>query len=208
MWQASRMEFTLPAVPLTFQWVVPPTECGLNDGVLSAAAPPTTDVFVDPAGDAATTNAPRALAPSPGGDWRLSARVRVGFRGTFDAGALVIWFDETRWAKLCFEISPAGIPGVVSVVCDGLADDANAWPVTGDARDGVWLRVTRRGNAFAFHAGSDGRTWEFIRHFALGAGETPSIGFLVQAPTGSGCTAIFDHVEYAASAPADLRDGS
>ncbi|NUT33861.1 MAG: DUF1349 domain-containing protein [Hamadaea sp.] len=202
------MEFTLPAVPLTFEWIVPPTECGLNDGVLSATAPATTDIFVDPAGPHRTVNAPRALAPAPDGDWRLSARVRVAFRDSFDAGVLLIWIDETRWAKLCFERSPAGVPMVVSVVCDGVADDANAWPVAGDVRDGVWLRIARRGSAYAFHASADGASWEFVRHFALAAEQTPRIGFVVQAPTGAGCSAVFDDVAFAPNAPADLRDGS
>jgi len=200
------MEFTLPAVPLAFEWIVPPTECGLNDGVLSASAPARTDLFVDPANAASTVNAPRALAPAPDGDWRLSTRVRVSFRDAFDAGTLLIWIDDTHWAKLCFEVSPSGVPGVVSVVCDGVADDANAWPVA-DPLDGVWLRITRHGGAYAFHAGADGQRWEFVRNFSLGPG-TPQIGFVVQAPTGSGCGAVFDHVAYDPSAPTDLRDGS
>jgi len=202
------MEFTLPAVPLTFEWVVHPTECGLTDGVLSATAPATTDVFVDPSGGQSTVNAPRAITLAPIGDWQLSARVRVGFRGAFDAGALLIWHDETRWAKLCFENSPAGVPMVVSVVCDGVADDANAWPVSGDVRDGVWLRISRRGPAYAFHASADGQTWEFVRHFALAADVPASIGFVVQAPMGTGCSVVFDQVGFHATAPADLRDGS
>lgn len=202
------MEFTLPAVPLTFEWIVPPTECGLNDGVLSATAPATTDIFIHPSDPQRALTAPRALAPAPDGDWRLSARVRVGFRDAFDAGVLLIWLDETRWAKLCFERSPAGVPMVVSVVCNGVADDANAWPVGGDVRDGVWLRISRVGGAYAFHASADGITWDFVRHFALGSSEPAQIGFVVQAPTGAGCTATFDQVAFAPDAPSDLRDGS
>jgi uncharacterized protein len=205
------MEFTLPTVPLAFEWIVPPTECGLNDGVLSASAPARTDMFIDPAGSPARLNAPRALAVAAEGDWRLSTRVRVNFRDEYDAGALLVWIDETHWAKLCFEVSPSGVPGVVSVVCNGLADDANAWTVD-DPHEGVWLRVTRHGSAYAFHAGSDGRRWEFVRNFSIGAGTSanpaPQVGFVVQAPTGSGCSAVFDHVSYFGSAPADLRDGS
>jgi regulation of enolase protein 1 (concanavalin A-like superfamily) len=196
------MEFTLTGVPLEFRWTVPPTECGLHDGVLTAIAAATTDVFVHPASAQVTLNAPRALAALPDGDWQLSARVRVGFRDSFDAGVLLLWGDDTQWAKLCFERSPAGQPMVVSVVCRGVADDANAWPVHDEY---VWLRVTRTGGAYAFHASDDGSRWEFVRHFAL----TPShVGFGVQAPVGSGCEAVFDHVTFTPAAPSDLRDGS
>jgi hypothetical protein len=63
------------------------------------------------------------LAPAPAGDWRLSARVRVNFRDTYDAGVPLIWNDERHWAKLCFERSPAGIPTVVNVVFGGVRSD-------------------------------------------------------------------------------------
>ena len=41
-------------------------------------------------------------------DFRLSARVTVDFRATFDAGVLLLWLDEAHWAKLCFEYTPDG----------------------------------------------------------------------------------------------------
>jgi regulation of enolase protein 1 (concanavalin A-like superfamily) len=196
------MEFTLHGVPLEFRWTVTPVECGLTDGVLSATSGPQTDIFVHPAGTTTVMNAPRALAPPPDGDWQFSARVRVEFRDAFDAGVLLLWSDETHWAKLCFERSPAGVPMVVSVVCRDVADDANSWPVTGDH---VWLRVSRVGGAYAFHASADGSRWEFVRHFAL---PSSSVGFVVQAPVGAGCSAVFDYVSFVTGAPADLRDGS
>lgn len=196
------MEFTLHGVPLEFRWTVTPVECGLNDGVLSATAGPQTDIFVHPSGAPSTVSAPRALTTPPEGDWRFSARVRVDFRDSFDAGVLLLWSDETHWAKLCFERSPDGVPMVVSVVCRDVADDANSWPVTDQH---VWLRISRVGGAYAFHTSSDGTRWEFVRHFALPAS---SVGFVVQAPVGSGCSAVFDHVSFVAGAPADLRDGS
>ena len=48
------------------------------------------------------------LGVPPAGDFQLSARVRVGFRSTFDAGVLLLWLDRAYWAKLCFEFSPQG----------------------------------------------------------------------------------------------------
>jgi regulation of enolase protein 1 (concanavalin A-like superfamily) len=196
------MDFTLPGVPLEFSWTVPPVECRLQDGVLQAVAAAQTDIFVDPTGRQHQLSAARALAPMPDGDWRFSARVRVDFRDTFDAGVLLLWGDDAHWAKLCFERSPAGVPMVVSVVCREVADDANSWPVTGDS---VWLRVSRTNGVFAFHASSDGSRWEFVRHFALPATQ---VGFVVQAPTGTGCSVVFDQVRYAEGTLTDLRDGS
>ena len=99
-------------------------------------------------------NAATLLGDVPPGDFQLSARVTVGFASTFDAGVLLLWLDERRWAKLCFEFSPAGEPMIVSVVCRGLSDDANAFVVPGRS---VWLRVSRVDRVYAYHASLDGR---------------------------------------------------
>jgi regulation of enolase protein 1 (concanavalin A-like superfamily) len=55
-------------------------------------------------------NAATLLGDVTEGDFQLSARVTAGFASTFDAGVLLLWLDERRWAKLCFEFSPAGEP--------------------------------------------------------------------------------------------------
>ena len=112
------------------------------------------------------------------GDLQLSARVSVGFASTFDAGVLLLYAGEPAWAKLCFELSPDGRPMVVSVVTRDLSDDANAFAVEAEE---IWLRISRIGAASAFHASQDGRRWELIRHFALGA--DAELGFLAQSPT-------------------------
>jgi regulation of enolase protein 1 (concanavalin A-like superfamily) len=180
------------------------TEWRRTDGGLSATAPAATDLFVDPAGDPPTLNAPRLLTPLPDGDFQLSARVDVRFGATFDAGVLLLWADEATWGKLCFEYSPRGRPMVVSVITRGTSDDANG-PEVG--ADHVWLRVSRQQGAFAFHASTDGKTWFFVRHFSLG-GARLEIGFEVQSPTGSGCAVTFSEITWQAHGLADLRDGT
>jgi regulation of enolase protein 1 (concanavalin A-like superfamily) len=73
----------------------------------------------------------------------------------------------------------------------------------------VWLRVSRIGATFAYHASDDGRTWKMIRHFALTGGRPEvQVGFEAQAPTGAGCAITFDEVRYEEKTLTDLRDGS
>jgi len=188
----------LPA-PLT--WDVEPASWSFDDGVLTIAAPARCDLFNDPAGSAPETGAPRLLGPVAG-DFQFSARVRCTFAGTFDAGALLVWAGAERWVKLAFEVSPHGEAGVVSVVTDGLSDDANAFAVPGGA---VWLRVSRMGGACALHARLDDEPWRFVRHFPL-PGELRA-GFLAQSPVGEGATATFDEIGYTPERLADLRSG-
>ena len=167
-------------------------------------AGPRTDLFVDPQGAVPVLNAPRSLSRAEG-MFQLSARVQVDFEETFDAGVILVWFDERTWAKLCLEYSPAHEPMVVSVVTRDLSDDCNSFVVPGGD---AWLRVARVGPAaFAFHASLDGERWELVRHFSLGDGIDPEIGFMAQSPRGEGCAATFTDIRRRADRLDDIRSG-
>jgi regulation of enolase protein 1 (concanavalin A-like superfamily) len=210
-------QLVVPGVPFPLV----PSSAGLwrvdeTFGVVTVSAQPHSDIFIDPGGGPADAgaavnaesmlNAVTLLGDVPVGDFQLSARVTVGFASTFDAGVLLLWLDERRWAKLCFEFSPAGEPMVVSVVCRGVSDDANAFAVGGRS---VWLRVSRVDRVYAYHASLDGTAWQMIRVFVLDD-ETScdKIGFEGQSPTGDGCSVIFDEIRFLPERLADLRDGS
>ena len=168
---------------------------------LTIAAGGDTDLFVSPAGSPQRLNAP-ALLVETDGDFLLAATVRAGLRATFDAGALLLWRDETTWAKLALERSPEGRATVVSVVTRGVSDDCNSVALPeSEAR----LRVARIGDECAFHLRSGDR-WELIRHFTLGSGPLAA-GCLAQSPTGGGCVAEFSEIELAARTLGDIRGG-
>ena len=137
-------------------------------------------------------------------DFMLSARVTVDFRSTFDAGVLVVYQHEKSWAKLCLEFSPDDQPMIVSVVTKGTSDDCNS-PLVAD--NSVHLRVSRMGDAFAFHFSTDTKHWQMVRVFKL---EPVGVraGFLVQSPVGDGCRVAFDQIGYAARRLADVRSGN
>lgn len=195
---------TLPSFPAPLRWQTPPARWHLTAGSsLMIEAGGTTDLFINPQGAPPVLNAPRLLGTLTG-DFQLSARVTVDFTATFDAGVLLIWRDEQQWAKLCFEYSPQRRPMIVSVVTHGASDDANGF-VVDDNR--VWLRVSRLGAAFAFHASTDGRLWQLIRHFPLDAGQPATAGFVAQSPTGTGCAVTFDDIHVAHARLRDLRSG-
>jgi regulation of enolase protein 1 (concanavalin A-like superfamily) len=117
---------------------------------------------------------------------------------------LAIHVDDLNWAKLCFERSPDAEPMIVSVVTRGASDDSNSWVVDGNS---VWLRISRLGAAFAFHASTDGSRWRLVRYFALDSAEDPAVGFLAQSPLGDGCRASFDEISFESRRLSDLRSG-
>lgn len=178
----------------------------LTGEVLTLSCGPGSDLFIDPSGDeAARPDAGRWTGLPGASDFTLVARVAVAFGAGFDAGALLLYLSERRWAKLCYELSPQGRPGAVTVVTHGTSDDSNSFETAGGP---LWLRVTRSQRSWAFHASPDGGYWQLLRYFTLGEASGARVGFLAQSPRGAGCTAVFDSVRFAPGAPADLRDGS
>jgi regulation of enolase protein 1 (concanavalin A-like superfamily) len=203
-------QLEIPGVPFA---VVPAPAAAwrLDGGTVAGTAAPHSDLFIDPG--AGTTlnaesllNAAMLLGLPPEGDFQFSVRVTVGFAATYDAGVLLLWVDERRWAKLCFEFSPDREPMVVSVVTRGVSDDANAFVVPGQS---VWLRVSRVDQAFAYHASIDGSRWRLVRFFSLDDTPVPvRLGFEAQSPTGDGCPVTFDEIRFVGRRLIDLRDGS
>ncbi|MDR2984462.1 MAG: DUF1349 domain-containing protein [Nocardiopsaceae bacterium] len=190
----------------------PPVGYKVEPDGLTLTAAAGTDMFVDPAGTGQVPDAGRLVGRPPAGDFSLAAKVSVEFASKYDAGVLLLQAGERRWAKLCFELSPQLTPTAVTVVTRGTSDDCNSFEVNGNS---LWLRMTRSGAAWAFHASADGSWWRLLRYFALGLGDPPgglggdvNVGFLAQSPTGQGCAATFGHVSFRQGAPSDLRDGS
>jgi len=183
----------------------PPVGYQLEAGTLVLTAGAGTDMFLDPAGGNHAPDAGRLAGPPPPGAFSLAARVSVGFASRYDAGVLVLLAGRRHWAKLCFELSPQLVPMAVTVVTRETSDDCNSFEVTGDS---LWLRMTRTGAAWAFHASADGSWWRLLRYFSLRGEDEPRVGFLAQSPTGQGCTARFGQISFRSGAPADLRDGS
>jgi hypothetical protein len=184
----------------------PACAASVANGTLTLTGGPKSDLFIDPAGDEGERPDAGRWTGLPGeDDVTLAARVTVGFGTPFDAGVLLLYLSERRWAKLCYEFSPQGKPTAVTVVTHGTSDDSNSFETAGGP---LWLRITRSGRVWAFHASQDGAYWQLLRYFTLGEASGARVGFLAQSPAGAGCSAVFDSITYKPGAPADLRDGT
>src|SRR6202000_3144656 len=119
----------------------PPLTARVTGDILTVTSAPATDLFVDPAGDeGARPDAGRLTGLPDDRDFTLSARVSVQFKSVFDAGVLLLYLSERRWAKLCYEYSPQRKPTAVTVVTRGTSDDSNSFETAGGP---LWLRITR-----------------------------------------------------------------
>ena len=210
-WQTTQVAaLKLPSLPFPLEPAgSPPSGCRLRNGVPTLTAAANTDMFIDPAGTdlADLPDAGRFVGLPPAGDFTLAAQVSVEFGSMYDAGVLLIHARERHWAKLCFEYSAQRQPTAVTVVTRGTSDDCNSFEVDGST---LWLRITRTGAAWAFHASADGSWWRLLRYFSLtgDAADLVRVGFMAQSPTGPGCSATFDHIWFQAGAAKNLRDGS
>ena len=197
----------LPGVPFALEASGnPPCEAQVAGDTLTLTSGPASDLFIDPAGEEGGRPDAGRWTGLPGDrDFTLGARVSVQFASVFDAGVLLFYLSERRWAKLCYELSPQRRPTAVTVVTRSLSDDSNSFEAAGGP---LWLRITRSGRVWAFHASEDGSWWRLLRYFTLGEASGARVGFMSQSPAGEGCTAVFDNIVYKPGAPADLRDGS
>ena len=200
----------LPGLPFPLEPAGSPSAgCRVQHGVLTLTAAANTDLFIDPAGTDPEhlPDAGRFAGLPPAGDFTLAALVSVEFGAMYDAGVLLVHARQRHWGKVCFEYSPQHRPTAVTVVTKGASDDCNSFEVTEPA---LWLRVTRSGAAWAFHASTDGSWWRLLRYFSLGgdAAELVQVGFMAQSPAGEGCSATFDRITFRPGAPKNLRDGS
>lgn len=193
----------LPGLPVDLAWLAEPGRWDFDGEVLTLVAPGETDLFTDPQGKPPVNNAP-ALVFEPEGDFVFSAKVKVAFKASFDAGVLLVYQRADSWAKLCFEYEPQGFPLVVSVVTKGTSDDCNSLFLDENT---TYLRVARLGQAYAFHHSFDGADWHLIRVFALEPHTSTKIGLLVQSPVGEGCSAEFYRFGLAAKTLPDIRSG-
>lgn len=193
---------TIPGLEGEFRWINEPVESSLGHREVSISSGANTDWFVDPETLRVTSNTP-ALVGSVRGDFTVSAHVAVEFRETFDAGALVMFCDTTRWVKFGFEYSPQGKGAVVSVVTRGESDESLSRVVYDST---LYLRMSRVGRTVALHSSLDGQWWDLERYCRFDAPGV-EVGFEAQSPMGIGATARFTRISFATTGVQDFRSG-
>jgi uncharacterized protein len=201
--ELTRPAAVLAGIPQPMTWQNPPQQWSIDDReTLSITAGRKSDWFASPMGDSRTNSSPRLLF-KPAGDFVLSAKVTVSFQSQWDAGVLVLYENDSLWAKLCFENTIEKRAAIVSVVTKNVSDDNNSIEMSGPS---VYLKIAKAGPAIFFYASQDGHNWKIIRSFSLGETRNLRVGFSSQAPVGDICTSVFSDIQYAAK-KVDLWQG-
>ncbi|MFB9276726.1 DUF1349 domain-containing protein [Cohnella cellulosilytica] len=175
-----------------------------QDNRIQIAAPEKTDFFINPENGDVKNNAPFLYAEVQG-DFVLRAKVSHDFLSKYDGAALFVMDGEDRWAKLCYEYTDFNTYAVVSVVTDGVSDDANGVNLMDKS---VWLQIGRKGNAFAMHYSTDGVQYRMVRVFNLKAADTLKAGIVSQSPTGEGLISEFSDIQLEKTTMKNIRAGN
>jgi uncharacterized protein len=189
---AGAQEKVVGSLPGPQVWKNRPADWKAEGGRLTIAAGKSTDWFISPVDGERTASAPLLLF-EPAREFTLTAKVTAKHGTKWDAGVLMVFVDDSTWAKLALERSAYQEPTVVSVVTRGVSDDCNSTVVSGDM---VWFRVSRLKNAIGFFSSPDGRKWKMVRAFTLGEARGLKVGFGTQSPVGPGTTAVFSEITY------------
>ncbi len=166
----------------------------ISENEIQFTSPAKSDLFHSSDGKYKTNKSPRLLF-SPDSSFILSAKITIDFHANWDAGDLVIYNDTLHWTKFCFERDHQEQARVVSVVCNGFADDCNSMKVPNNE---VYYKIAGNvnDNKFALYYSNNGIDWFLIRSFGLNKRDNLRIGFSVQSPVGNGATATFSDIKY------------
>jgi regulation of enolase protein 1 (concanavalin A-like superfamily) len=179
------------------------SEVKIGENRLEIKALPKSDYFIDPAGSNKSLNA-QYFYTDVNKDFILKSKVSRTFISTYDACVLMVMSDETCWVKFCFELTDLGTNAVVSVVTNGVSDDANGVNIQGDT---VYMQIAKKGDLFALHYSLDGSDYKMVRYFKLPMKETFKVGFVAQSPTGDGGVCLFEEIQLNYETIKDLRKG-
>lgn len=194
--QASPSKDSVPVIagiPGPLFWQHPASNWKFDGNqTLTIVADKKTNWYVSPAGDGKWDSSNRLLF-RPADDFVLSAKVTVGYHSTWDAGGLVLYSNDSVWAKFGIEVTSEKKPTIVSVVTRAVSDDNNSIVISGSS---AYLKIAKAGSGIFFYESEDGQNWSVIRAFSLGEHLDLRAGFSAQSPIGDGCRVEFSDIQY------------
>ena len=187
----------------------------LNEGEFSVegdririSAPALSDFFNNPVPENGVLLEPQKNAPffytDVEGDFVIRVKVKPEFAAVYDAACIMVRQDDKLWFKACYEKTDFGTIAMVSVVTNGVSDDANGCNLGADS---IWLQVARVGSTFAIHYSLDGVKFDMVRIFSLPMESTVKVGIEAQCPTGQGSTHEYSELSLEKRSLPNIRAG-
>ena len=176
-----------------------------ND-TLKFVAGPQTDYFRSPDGTAINNSPVIFTEIDNTKPFTFTAKVEPQFTltGTYSAGVLYVYENDTHNQKLCFEQDENGAHRVVSVRTIGTSDDNNHQSIEGLS---VYMRISSDGKQIGSYYSEDGKTWRMARLYKNDFPEKLLLGLSSQSPKDNEPTCYFSEVSIIETAVPNFRSG-
>lgn len=177
----------------------------LGDTVKFVAGPQT-DYFRSPDGSVVNSSAIIFTEVDNTKPFTFTAKVKPDFTetGTYSAGVLYAYENDTHCQKLCFEQDEYGDHRVVSVRTIGTSDDNNHQAIKGP---NVYMRLSSDGTTIGSYFSEDGKKWHMARLYKNDFPEKILLGLSSQSPKDNGHTCYFTEVSLKQEVVPDFRKG-
>lgn len=140
-----------------------------ND-TLKFVAGPQTDYFRSPDGTVINNSPVIFTEIDNTKPFTFTAKVEPQFTltGTYSAGVLYVYENDTHNQKLCFEQDENGAHRVVTVRTIGTSDDNNHQSIEGPS---VYMRISSDSKQIGSYYSEDGKTWRMARLYKMISGK-------------------------------------
>ena len=178
----------------------------LMGDTIKFVAGPQTDYFRSPDGSVVNSSAVIFTEVDNTKPFTFTAKVKPDFTetGTYSAGVLYAYENDTHCQKLCFEQDEYGIHRVVSVRTIGTSDDNNHQAIAGPY---VYMRLSSDGTTLGSYFSEDGKIWHMARLYKNDFPEELLLGLSSQSPKDNEHTCYFTEVSLKQEAVSNFRIG-
>ena len=176
-----------------------------ND-TLKFVAGPQTDYFRSPDGTVINNSPVIFTEIDNTKPFTFTAKVEPQFTltGTYSAGVLYAYENDTHNQKLCFEQDENGAHRVVTVRTIGTSADIIHQSIEGPS---VYMRISSDGKQIGSYYSEDGKTWRMARLYKNDFPEKLLLGLSSQSPKDNEHTCYFSKVSIIETAVPNFRSG-
>lgn len=178
----------------------------VDNDTLRYVAGPKTDYFRSPDGSIVNSSSVIFTEVDNTRPFTFTAKVEPEFTptGTYSAGVLYAYENDTHCQKLCFEQSEDGLHRVVTVRTIGTSDDNNHQVIPGKH---VYLRLSSDGQTMGSYYSEDGKEWHLARLYKNDYPGKLLLGISSQSPKDDTHTCNFSEISLIEKATSDFRNG-
>lgn len=179
----------------------------MNGNKVIFEAPAKTDYFNSTDGSSPVNNAPILLSKIDNGKpFTFTSKVTPSFTqtGTYSAGVLYIYSDNSLYQKFCFEQDERGKHRVVTVRTVNTSDDNNHDEVN---QPYVYMKISSDGKSIGSYYSLDNKNWQMVRLYKNDYPKDLFIGISSQSPKDPKSTSVFEEIKFENKSIKDFRIG-